>query len=624
MESWNILSEQQGGMSWAGQMDSDVGGFQFMDNTTSSVINELKFAVARQVRSMIIILAGFNIGMAVVLAFIIFRNCYKGAKRSDPAFGFRSSVFKFIETSEIFPFVLSIGIATQGIVYVASQTKGLEGLLILGCTSISQAMFPALFVVPYIQLVFGIETTVQALRRRPFERRSRWIIVACLVVVIIGIVAMYVVTCFIRPPDLCYASLFWFVQTWRLESFILLTTIACILIIGAIIIFVRLHRDPSIGIIERTAASRMVFYMILGAVINGLMAPFFFSISSQNPLTLTDIQLRLNMAASVASNVSGFTFGVLYLFLRSRKMQKIGPLGHVELGAPRKEKSIESWPGSDIFNTQIEQPVSPAGILESRASTSMSGTIRKTAENTNEEARSLEAIHITASSIGIAIDGSELMNVIPSPVVPRPRKDSYSLFPSQREAVEAKPKGASILLPATTYSPTGGNEYTALGNEMFVDLLPPPSIRVSGAPRHNRDSSLVSSATVQIGLRVSNLSDVTRLEAPFFFSPERPFSPTRPGSSFAARPSYTPTLRNDGVAAGDDYRDSTRWPFRATVEMGQSEKPITLSPTVYSPDSAAPPSPHAKTQRRSIDSIPSTPGASTADASYSVGTAEWI
>lgn len=84
-----MLSEQPRGVVWARQMDDDMGGFQFMDNSTSSIINNLKFAVAKQVRSMIIILAGFNIAMALVLAVVIFRNCYKGAKRSDPAFRFR-------------------------------------------------------------------------------------------------------------------------------------------------------------------------------------------------------------------------------------------------------------------------------------------------------------------------------------------------------------------------------------------------------------------------------------------------------------------------------------------------------------------------------------------------------
>ena len=76
-------------MVWAREVDDDMGGFQFMDNTTSAVINSLKFDVAKQVRSMIIILAGFNVAMAFVLAVIIFRNGYKATQKSDPAFGFR-------------------------------------------------------------------------------------------------------------------------------------------------------------------------------------------------------------------------------------------------------------------------------------------------------------------------------------------------------------------------------------------------------------------------------------------------------------------------------------------------------------------------------------------------------
>lgn len=79
---------------------------------------------------------------------------------------------------------------------------------------------------------------------------------------------MFVLTRVIEAPDFCYASLFWFVQTWRLEAAILLTTIASILVVGAITIFIRLHQGASVGLVERAAASRMVYYMILGAIIN--------------------------------------------------------------------------------------------------------------------------------------------------------------------------------------------------------------------------------------------------------------------------------------------------------------------------------------------------------------------
>ncbi|KAL7812195.1 hypothetical protein V8C26DRAFT_205046 [Trichoderma gracile] len=627
MDSWNMPSEQPRGTLWAREVDNDMGGFQFMDNTTSSVINSLRFDVARQVRTMIIILAGFNVAMALVLAIIIFRNGYKAVRKSDPAFGFRSSFIRYIEISEVFPFVLAIGITIQGIIYAASQIKGLEGLLILGCTSISQAMFPALFIVPFIQLVFGLESTVQALRRKPFQQRSRWVIIACLLMVIIGILAMYVQTRVMRPPDLCYASLFWFVQTWRLECFALLTIIGCALVIGAIIVFVRLHRDASIGIIERTAASKMVYYMILGAVLNGLMAPFFFSISAQNPLALASIQLSLSMVGSVASNVSGITFGVLYLFLRSRKMQKIGPLGHVELGSPRSEKCMESWRETQIFNIQMDQPVSPVNVYESRRSMSILGSSGETAKLTSGRNGSPAAAHLKSPASGDIADDSNPAVGSPAQIGSRARKDSYSLFPSQREALEDKLKGAAIL-PSTTYTPGApmDKERMSLNNELFEELLPPPAIRVSGAPRHNRESSLVSSATVQIGLRVSNLEDAARLQNSIYLSPKRPSSPTRPGSASSdvarADQFLSPaSSRRSSIATSIGRSESTNWPIRATVDVKSDEQPMMLAPAVYNPGNSA--TSH-ESHRRSTDSIPSTTGAESTDGRFSVGTADWI
>ncbi|KAL7816892.1 hypothetical protein V8C44DRAFT_347895 [Trichoderma aethiopicum] len=566
--------------------------------------------------------------MAFVLAIIIFRNGYKATRKSDPAFGFRSSFIKYIEMSEVFPFILSIGIIVQGIIYAASQAKGLEGLLILGCTSISQAMLPALFVVPFIQLVFGLESTVQALRRKPFQQRRRWVIVACLLIVVTGILVMYVQTRVLRPPDLCYASLFWFVQTWRLECFALLTIIGCALAIGAIIVFVRLHRDASIGIIERTAATKMVYYMVLGAVLNGLMAPFFFSISAQNPLALTKMQLSLNMVGSVASNVSGITFGVLYLFLRSRKMQKIGPLGHVELGSPTREKYNESWRETQIYNTQIDQPVSPVDVLESRRSMSILGSGGETAKLTIGKSGSPAAAHVKSSPSGDVTDHSSLAVVSPTQFVTRARKDSYSLFPNQREALESQPRGATTL-PSTTYmpdAPMAETERMRHMNEMFGELLPPPAIRVSGAPRHNRESSLVSSATVQIGLRVSNLEDAARLQNSIYLSPKRPSSPIRPGTSSSnvsqiEQFSSAATSRRSSVEMSIGLSESTYSPVLATVEAKSKEQPMMLAPAVYQPGS---PLNSLERNRKSVDSIPSTAGAQSTDGKYSVGTTDWI
>ncbi|KAH6611097.1 hypothetical protein Trco_001117 [Trichoderma cornu-damae] len=381
----------------------------------------------------------------------------------------------------------------------------------------------------------------------------------------------------------------------------------------------------------------MVYYMILGAILNGLMAPFFFSISSQDPLALTNIQLHLHMVASVASNVSGITFGVLYIFLRSHKMQRIGPLGQVELGGLRKEKTIDSWPSTDIFNMQIEQPVSPARIYQSRTSTTRSEASEKTAQHVNGEkySSSLGMVRAAAPN-GDAADGSHVNGVPLTPLVPRARKDSYSLFPSQRETLDINPKGAAGILPCTTYTPMGGNGSMPLGGEMPEEVLPPPTIRISGAFRQNRYSSLVSSATVQIGLRVSNLSDVKRLEAPFSSFPDRPFSPGRPSWPLdpdlaAEPPNAASSSRPNGAAFDDGRSDMAGSPIRAAAETrhgqtaeAQHGEPITLSPTVYSPKKAATPPGTRHHHRGVVASNPPSPGVAMTNDRQLVGTAQWI
>lgn len=44
----------------------------------------------------------------------------------------------------MFPFILSIGILTQGVIFAIAQARGLEGLLILGCQPISQVILPGM------------------------------------------------------------------------------------------------------------------------------------------------------------------------------------------------------------------------------------------------------------------------------------------------------------------------------------------------------------------------------------------------------------------------------------------------------------------------------------------------
>lgn len=55
----------------------------------------------------------------------------------------RTSMYKIIGPMNIFPFILAIGIIVQGTITAVEQSKGMSGLLILGCTPISQVMLPS-------------------------------------------------------------------------------------------------------------------------------------------------------------------------------------------------------------------------------------------------------------------------------------------------------------------------------------------------------------------------------------------------------------------------------------------------------------------------------------------------
>lgn len=165
MESSNWISPLVAEL-WTRDVALDSGsgnlqGFHFQANTTSNFINELKFAAAKSIRSSVVILSSFNAVVAFATAAGILWEAYTLAKRRDPKWRFRyiimehkviastkvltssrSSGFGFIGPAEAFPFVLSCGIVVQGIVFAVSQAKGMEALLILGCTLTSQLMLP--------------------------------------------------------------------------------------------------------------------------------------------------------------------------------------------------------------------------------------------------------------------------------------------------------------------------------------------------------------------------------------------------------------------------------------------------------------------------------------------------
>jgi uncharacterized membrane protein len=133
---------------------------------------------------------------------------------------------------------------------------------------LTEVIILGIFIVPFIQLVFGLEVTIRGLARKPFPKRGKWNVTICVAVVGTLLLVTFLYTHFQRPPNFCFASLFWFVQAYKSECFALLVGLAAILLGCMILVFFKLHRHAKIDSTERVSASRMVYFMAVAVISN--------------------------------------------------------------------------------------------------------------------------------------------------------------------------------------------------------------------------------------------------------------------------------------------------------------------------------------------------------------------
>lgn len=302
------------------------------------------------------------------------------------------------------------------------------------------------------------------------------------------------------------------------------------------------------------------------------MLPFFFMLalrdqtkSHNGPRTL-----QLSMVASVTANLSGLMTGGLYLFLKSNTLSTIGP--RFKAGRhdkPRTRPTIQRF-GSNAsgpdFNNHMMQPVSGPGTLRKMDSNSSLISKEKQTGAGNSHLpnplRSNPSVRIPRS-----IEPAEMSFSGASHI----RKRSYSLFPNGTP----KRKPSATLLPSTTYNPTADGRPVRDDEIALEHLRPPPSIWSIAKARHRRDSSMISSATVQIGLRLSNVNDISPV--PFDFAPavnasvvsldcpkekEKRQAGQRPSPVVTSKTTLTPPLTLDTTVAetsprSDPAREAT-------------------------------------------------------------------
>ncbi|KAI0011152.1 hypothetical protein F4779DRAFT_626676 [Xylariaceae sp. FL0662B] len=595
--------------SWSGN-STDLSQAAYSGNSTFGVINEFKFLAARSIRTSTIILASFNTISAFATAAGILYDSYTTAKRSRAGSGEKVNIFTCVRGPETYPFFVSLAITIQGIVFAVSQAQGLDGLFEAGCSLVSGFMWPAIFIVPYIQLVFGLEVAFRALRKRPLPPRGKWNIAICLAVVKIMLLGTGLVAFFVRAPNLCFASLFWFVARWAEGGFILLLAVTIILMISGIIVFLKLTRYSLIETSERVSASRMVYYIAIAVVSNALIVPFFLYLTFSNPVDSDgNLGLTLSMISTVVANVTGLMTGGLHLFLRSNTITTIGPKNKIaEYERQKLKHHIRVRTPTDMdFNGHMLEPVpGPQSLRKAESQESLVSLdkgdnieLGDTVLSRNSRSSSPEGPDplrsnavLNTAELPRSPEFAQVASSTPSAFPSRKPSVSYTLFPNNNQGNT----NSVTLLPSTTYTPYQNTNPFATAAEFndFKDTLkPPPPIRTTGN-LHKRNSSLASSATVQIGLRLSNVNDIrppaskADPEASKAFALNDPFQ----GDSTAVyRPSPLATV---------DTIDSTSWPLRpqdpastrdASIppvpapSRKEEQKNQTLSPTVYDPNS---------------------------------------
>lgn len=352
------------------------------------------------------------------------------------------------------------------------------------------------------------------------------------------------------------------------------------------------------------------------------MIPFFLCLTVSAPSSGdSDMTLTLSMISTVVSNISGLVTGGLHLFLRSNTISTIGPRDkQAEYERQKLKHKIRGpSPSDNYFSSQIEKPIGGPRTLKQAESQEHLVPATRDAEEAAIESQPGEyfnfgqpnplrshAVFTPPTSEPRAPEPAQLPATQEAGGHGHKRSTSYSLFPGNNNATTSATTPTTSnnanttsvgLLPTTTYNPeinihraTPDADAEDLYEDIYETLKPPPKM---GFARHRRDSSMISTATVQIGLRFSNVNDmppmansvVTDAERERVHNLEYPH-PAVKSSPLANPPSGSAEPTRPNEVSDDPFVDSARY---QTPEPPKENEPslggFTLSPTVYSPNS---------------------------------------
>ncbi|EEA18905.1 hypothetical protein EYB26_009668 [Talaromyces marneffei] len=365
----------------------------------------------------------------------------------------RQSFLQSIRPGDVLTLSFTAAVLAQGMVLVVIQSMQMSPLISMNCGTIGQIVFPALWVVGLVILVFGIETLYRGFQRNGFAPRKKMVVYICWVVIILLTGLTYIPT-HLRRSTLseCSLGLLSIVKPW--SDIALGITIALIVFYTLIasILVTQLFRATGVDTMERVAATQMVYYLIIATAVFTFFLPFWARITLGIPQGITP------MMAIVSINVIGIVVSFFQLLFRS----------YTECMTIRYSESSRDYRWKNGLKRKISSPIA----------------IPQEEYHLFNDGMNAQKRHFNR------MDTDKSLPPTPTPTIkPKPntnnyinRKPSYSIFPTEASARKPKYPASSLY-------------------EDEILLVPPRPAFAA----HNRNSSDVSHATVQIGFRLSNL-----------------------------------------------------------------------------------------------------------------------
>ncbi|CAO2648390.1 Nn.00g076570.m01.CDS01 [Neocucurbitaria sp. VM-36] len=516
MESWNVHFPQLDARSHF-NMTLNTSTVQVpwtQTNRTRALIANLQLAQVQTLRTTHLTLGAFSLALTLLTVHRIVSDARRAAALQVTPRKQRFNALQNVHTAETFPLALACGAVIQQIIFVAVQSSSLHSVISRQCRGLAMITFPAIFVVGYVTLVFGVEMAWRAFKQERFAPRGKWNTTICVGVVSFLLLLTWMPTIAWPMYSRCFGSLIWFPMRYDLLMLVILCVLIFFLLLLAALISIQLMRTPNMDHNERISASRMTYFLLVAALIYILVIP----VEIQSLRRDFSNVLSTSRVAEISLFSSGMIITFFHLFLRTNATRMvIRPIEEMKATNKQKRPRIRFFGPSDL-----EMNISgPMALQSSRAPDSRQGLIDVGPEKNRFDfdpeyfVRPERVVTPASTKPASPIDPTKwpLPPDVEEKKVAMPGhergKQSYSLFPTRAEDVPR--------LPAAVYDPTTANDagVSKLAMRRFTrrssitnvseafDFLTKPKPRFAVPDRHRRDRSTDSSATVQIGLRFS-------------------------------------------------------------------------------------------------------------------------